>query len=1109
MNKLHVLLVGLCCGLGFHSDSPKSEGQITGRSESASLLTPPSRASLQAPILSSRLTDQPFAGETAKPQSGEAVQRAGAPTTSRNGDNDAGQVSHAADPRRSQAPAARGEGPIRRSTGFLRDVAFATPDIAIAVGGQGLIWRSIDGGKNWSPCESPTDADLVSVVFDGPKQGWAVGGKTLPVKGVHQGVVLTTTDGGINWRQVKTALLPRLVDVKVTDSHRLYAVGLANKQFPERLYESLDGGHSWNPLSYQPLGKPKARNTRAVTEQVSGSAWYDGENCIYSSAQGTLVGNLERSVWAEFAGEEYVELKDVEKVGQQFFSLDSRGRIWISADGGRRWIPGESMIPRTQISAEDSFDKLEVRDRRAWFLSRESGKLLSCEVDSNRWQTFQIPTSLEMESFSFSNAKQGCCVGPLGNVLRTEDGGATWNWEFGLHKRLGVLIVAGAPEDVPTLLLTQLAANNCLNVGVLLAQDDSPHVFGSVANDLQVAWWHADASAFDVQSNDDRRQAIKGYLEGLQPQILLVCPGRMGPSVATADWISVAQDLRHSHLQDPRNQWGIMGQTVMIQPGESDASISAQAYAPTLQRELRDATYACELVTQVWRDEKPSGRSQQTVGIQVLASAGISDLSWFGGMASTQANGYYQQLSRRLAVSRPDPLFNLSQQISRKNSWLDGFASATANTPELRAEWARNLVGSLPHLPGDCQQLWLMQLAEECERLGDSRKACLAWWEAWKTDNNSEVALVALQHGVQLLISDEVQWASRNEAQTRAEVEMLAAEKRMQTALANGLTSEEAMLDEALLRWGIDPAQKEQVPGEVLQKIKALEEARIAEQTNGMSEPKTLLKIPDFQTQTQIATPTTQQFGDKNGNKVVRNSTVVSWANSTGGGSVAPAGHIESQAPSQLNLTLVDRTEGERCRFAYQQMKLAEGTFPYAQGVREWWRCKAHLAEAMDDVRQWEFAWGKVRQFANGEPDEQYWKDVADYELSLHPLASRESRAMQAKHELATVWAEQRPRLDGQLNDPLWADQLGPETLGKLSTQPLTFWGNDEQYLYVTILVKEEQPEGTTPDSSPGKWQRDRARQGESLSLRIDTDRDYGQAFELYFDRSVRDGGSG
>jgi photosystem II stability/assembly factor-like uncharacterized protein len=65
-------------------------------------------------------------------------------------------------------------------------------DRLVAVGIHGLIVFSDDAGKTWTQAAVPVASDLLDLSFPTPKDGWAVG---------HDGIVLHTRDGGGSWEK--------------------------------------------------------------------------------------------------------------------------------------------------------------------------------------------------------------------------------------------------------------------------------------------------------------------------------------------------------------------------------------------------------------------------------------------------------------------------------------------------------------------------------------------------------------------------------------------------------------------------------------------------------------------------------------------------------------------------------------------------------------------------------------------------------------------------------------------------------------------------------------------------------------------------------------------
>jgi photosystem II stability/assembly factor-like uncharacterized protein len=226
----------------------------------------------------------------------------------------------------------------------------------MAVGSDGHILASDNGGQTWQQCHVPVSSDLVAVRLLTKDKAWAVG---------HDGVVLHTADGGKTWvkqldgrlaakamqdyyeRQAKAgdaAAIKMLPDVKrfiaegpdkpffdvlFLNQTEGFAVGAFNLSFRTR-----DGGKCWQPL-----------NDR--TENPQGLHLYG-----LASANGVLYLVGEQGLIRRWNREqERFEVVNSPYKGSFFgaFGKDSRlvvygmrGNAFRSADGGATWTPLET-----------------------------------------------------------------------------------------------------------------------------------------------------------------------------------------------------------------------------------------------------------------------------------------------------------------------------------------------------------------------------------------------------------------------------------------------------------------------------------------------------------------------------------------------------------------------------------------------------------------------------------------------------------------------------------------------------------------------------------------------------------------------------------------------
>lgn len=235
-------------------------------------------------------------------------------------------------------------------------LAARTPLIAVAragerimaVGNRGHIVYS-DDGRVWTQAEVPVSNDLVALSFPTPRNGWAVG---------HDGVVLHSSDGGETW--------VKQLDGRQADeiAERYYAASGAPREYASfrekieqlrsfsasraflavyfenetsgfvvgtfnRIFRTMDGGTTWAPWMHR---------TGNTHELHFYSIQGDGRTIWMTGEQGM--------VWKLQQGADRFEAKPADyngtlfgsvTVGSDLYVYGMRGSIFRSADGGDSW----------------------------------------------------------------------------------------------------------------------------------------------------------------------------------------------------------------------------------------------------------------------------------------------------------------------------------------------------------------------------------------------------------------------------------------------------------------------------------------------------------------------------------------------------------------------------------------------------------------------------------------------------------------------------------------------------------------------------------------------------------------------------------------------------
>jgi photosystem II stability/assembly factor-like uncharacterized protein len=131
----------------------------------------------------------------------------------------------------------------------------------VAVGARGHILYSDDEGKSWKQARVPVSSDLTAVNFPTPQQGWAVG---------HDGIILHSSDGGVNWiKQFDGRAALQVIATRYKDAIELAPeIDTLVKQGPDKpfldvwfdndktgyvvgsfnlVFRTDDGGATWDP----------------------------------------------------------------------------------------------------------------------------------------------------------------------------------------------------------------------------------------------------------------------------------------------------------------------------------------------------------------------------------------------------------------------------------------------------------------------------------------------------------------------------------------------------------------------------------------------------------------------------------------------------------------------------------------------------------------------------------------------------------------------------------------------------------------------------------------------------------------------------------------------
>ncbi|HEX4148832.1 MAG TPA: YCF48-related protein, partial [Pirellulales bacterium] len=329
----------------------------------------------------------------------------------------------------------------------MTDVAFVDAEHGWAVGDWGTIWQTTDGGARWELQASGVGCRLESVQFVDAQNGWAAGGLNHPYSQTTHGVLLRTHDGGRTWQRDNNLMLPALKRVKFFNAGRGWALGQSSPLFATGLFSTDDAGRSWAPQCGTSI------------QSWSTGDFLDATTGMVASRSGSL-GAAQRG-----AIEEQPSPGGLRNVRRIKFSgpksgwlVGDGGLILTTADRGRSWQPPASG-PAQMVGTDFDFQALEVRDAKCWIAGSPGTRVMYTGDGGQSWQAFATGQNAPLTAISFVDEQHGWAVGELGVILRTSDGGRTWQRQRSTAKRAALLAFFSEPANVPLELIARVSGN--------------------------------------------------------------------------------------------------------------------------------------------------------------------------------------------------------------------------------------------------------------------------------------------------------------------------------------------------------------------------------------------------------------------------------------------------------------------------------------------------------------------------------------------------------------------------------------------------------------------------------------------------------------------------
>lgn len=287
----------------------------------------------------------------------------------------------------------------------LLDITYSDVDKLWAVGYNGVILHTNDGGVKWEYQDSGVKSELTGVDFVSGTKGWAVG---------RCGIIIATQDGGKTWKRQGESLIRTVKESPIGTPDGLNKVYKSSEFFKPGTMNFYQNGVKLEPKKdFQEVeGMPEIHTT--VAPPSGAELWLEYQKDFSDIFFSGLCFTDENNGWV----------------------VGTKGIIIHTADGGKTWELQDSGLldPAKNfdmVMAEDiALNRVHFLDPSYGWACGEFGVIIRTTDSGKTWELLDTGEDKTLFGVDFINRNLGIAVGIDGVVIRTTDGGATWKKLF-------------------------------------------------------------------------------------------------------------------------------------------------------------------------------------------------------------------------------------------------------------------------------------------------------------------------------------------------------------------------------------------------------------------------------------------------------------------------------------------------------------------------------------------------------------------------------------------------------------------------------------------------------------------------------------------------------
>lgn len=324
---------------------------------------------------------------------------------------------------------------------WLNAVCFVDDQTGWIAGKKGIILKTNDGGETWIIQNSTPIYNLHSIHFINTAVGWTVG---------SSGKILKTNDGGSTWMLTSFGSNV-LSSVFFSDENNGWICGWFGS-----ILKTTDGGNSWSPvavsaidnfysLSFSDNLHGVAVGTGAMAHTANGGNTWEivdsfgpslNSVCLLSGGKGWAVGLGRAYAYTDNGGLSWVHEPGYGGYNHlQAVSAADEYSVWMAGEYGDifKSTCGTFCIqPVSTGTTDDLRDICFVNENTGWTAGGKANPFEGPTVYKTtnggiHWVPIILPLENTIFGIDFVNENTGWAVGSEGLIFKTSDGGMNWS----------------------------------------------------------------------------------------------------------------------------------------------------------------------------------------------------------------------------------------------------------------------------------------------------------------------------------------------------------------------------------------------------------------------------------------------------------------------------------------------------------------------------------------------------------------------------------------------------------------------------------------------------------------------------------------------------------